>query len=210
MAIFNMEDSSINEYINEHGGAHRRIIDSIKKEKDTIDDKHDKIDNAAISKEKKEALKSNLYKKEEELSNKSKRLIGTDHNIDDYARLANKHGINSGYRYSDKEAGKANIPEIKQHIKTLAAKKKPENSEMHRIINQRSKLKEAAEYILSVLDEMDYIEESEKKIGDRLKDAANRIHAMNRSAIDKAKDYIKDPKGYDKRQKEKFFKQDQK
>jgi hypothetical protein len=43
-------------------------------------------------------------------------------------------------------------------------------------------------------------------MSERLKDAASRINTVNRKSIDKLKDYIKDPKGYDKRQKEKFFK----
>ena len=164
MAIFNMEDSSINEYINEHGGAHRRIIDNIEKEKDVLDKKRYKINRAAISQEKKGALESKVDDKERELSNKSKRLLGHGTNGFEYvSKPAHKHGLHDRDGYDYDEDDQKNIQSVKRSLRYQAARKQPKNPEMHRIINQRSKLKEAAEYILSVLDEMDYIEESEKK-----------------------------------------------
>ncbi len=172
MAIFNISDSSINEFLsegdectslNEHGGAHRRIINNLKKEKDDLDNKYRKINNAAISDKRKRELESNLDKRYRDINDKTKHFIDdTADSIDKNAELVNKHnekGKKGNLRYK----GELFIPEIKEHIRSLAAEKKPKNPEMHRIINQRSKLKEAAEYILSVLDEMDYIEESEKK-----------------------------------------------
>lgn len=66
MTIFNMEDSSINEYINEHGGLRNKIRknrDNAVKNYFELEDSYNNAYKNAISNKQKEKIKE-LYKKD--------------------------------------------------------------------------------------------------------------------------------------------------
>ncbi len=157
MAIFNMEDSSINEYINENrsmkqainqGKKHGVVVDKdsgskeYKNMKNYLDEGRDKAKNLSTSDlqlMRKMNIKANSQAGQKRREKLAKSRSEVDDNIaKSYAYLANK--------YSKKIYGRTYGAELKKRGYD------PKTGE---------KLREAAEYILSILDEMDYIEEGQ-------------------------------------------------
>lgn len=122
MAIFNMSDSSINEYLSES--------DKTLKNEKKVHSVHGPEDYSKFSDKE---LKQE-FDKRRKLSQNSKN------------RRSDRNSYTNSFDYgtSNRRKAAAAGSELKKRGYDL-------------------KLREAAEYILSVLDEMDYIEESEKK-----------------------------------------------
>ena len=167
MAIFNMEDSSLGEYLNEHGGAHRKFAKMIADKDEKLKNREEafrtigsdaanrKADKARDQREKiaHNNLKyidthandyiSNVYKKRRE-------------NEKDRENADSFFGSSDGYREAKKNFKRDFGGKSKKTINTND--RKPGTY----LAAQKKLLGEAARYILSVLDEMDYTEESGK------------------------------------------------
>lgn len=144
MAIFNVNNSSLNSYLNESD----RMLKKYRSEPDNVKTDILGLGHRNFSKYTNEKLKDSFINNSK-AANIAKKNRSTD---DDYALNG------SFYREEAKNAGK----ELKKrgyNPKAIREKGKKEQEKIEEIRNnRRKKLKEAAEYILSVLDE------SEKKI----------------------------------------------
>ena len=160
MAIFNMSDSSINEYlggeVNTSLNEADRLLKNYRKESD---DK--KTDILGFGHRKNLSQYS-----DKDLKDTFKSYSNHASTLKKYRNYDPEYVSNGSFeREEAKNAGK----ELKKRgydPKAIREKSKKDEEKKQEIINKindskrRQKLKEAAEYILSVLDEMDYIEES--------------------------------------------------
>ena len=182
MAIFNMEDSSLNEYyLNEHGGAHRRyakmIVDKDKKLKkreeafrtigtDAADIKADRI------RRRREDLKDDNLKyidtSGDDISKAYKKRKFAEKNPDSIQNMVNRNN----YIQAKKNFKRDFSGESKNTINTNDRKPGA-------YLAAQKKLKEAAEYILSVLDEA---EKNDRKMIDN-KDLNNTFKNVVKSKV---------------------------
>ena len=181
MAIFSINDSSLDEYLNEHGGAHRKYVEmkfkeadkqseNAKKDYKKSDILNDLAKNQSFKNSKKIKNLANQYadrafnreRKASALDSEAAKYdprIITNHIIqlknnknkdDEYANYnienAKKYGQKSKREFQERFGGKS-----KDTINTND--RKPGT-----YLDAQKKLKEAAEYIISVLDEMEYTE----------------------------------------------------
>ena len=161
MAIFNMEDSSINEYINEHGGAHR---------------KYTKIASKTTSKNIEKSVNTLANSTSPYISNKEKEKFSDksiEQMIDARKNADLKNKLETYTKNRDQKSGKRVKDDFKKLFggpgsgKVESSKSdfptdeivKHNKKEIKAKLKAKGKLREAAEYILSILDEMDYIEE---------------------------------------------------
>ena len=180
MAIFNMSDSSINEYyLNEHGGAHRKYGEILeKKSKDHMQKARDAGYRAIAMKDLASQTHGKAKEKamdsyEENLERSKNHLKKSDRLMDDSVYFG--HGLQKEL-FRQRTSGKS-----KDTINTND--RKPGT-----YLKAQKELREAAEYILSVLDEMDYIEEAKKTNNQKIM-----IKQIKNDALkDIVKDAIKD------------------
>ena len=110
MAIFNMEDSSLNEYLNEHGGAHRKIGDIAMK-----------LANQKDSQSKYEKQKAKEY--DDALTNRNSK----------YANLSTREKINNrDNHYKESINAKEYSEKLKKITKDTGTTKNLSNSTKHR------------------------------------------------------------------------------
>ncbi len=175
MAIFNMEDSSINEYLEESsrgrtlynksdkilpngpfGGINQYALQNhmIKKNAKDTGEAFSKLPTpllkAAYKSEHKALKNGKLEKKIDKVRDKSARKAGInpkDIDIDNSRELAKTIHNKDILGRMGKELHQRGVD-----VNALSGKKK------ERKLGEAAKLREAAEYILSVLDEMDYLD----------------------------------------------------
>lgn len=159
MAIFNMSDSSLNKYLNENGGAHKRYVQMQDKKVNDHLDKHDRyadsIDKDIKNKSISQKTYENVEKRNTEL-NKAKKA----------AEEAKKYRT-TGYGNSQPYYSNGLKEKKKEFQKNFGGKSKDTINTNDRkpgtYLEKQKKLREAAEYILSVLDEMNTIEDLENQ-----------------------------------------------
>ena len=165
MAIFNMSDSSINEYyLNEHGGAHRRYAEMIADKDKKLKNREEAFKNIGTDAANEKAREA--AKKRNELAYDNLRYI--DKGANDYISKVYEKRREDEKNPSDVSLDRrSRYKESKKNFKRDFGGKSKDtintnNRKPGAYLDAQKKLREAAEYILSALDEMDYIEESEK------------------------------------------------
>ena len=160
MAIFNVNESSLGEYLNEHGGLRNRLlknrVDAFKNYTN-IRNNYDKIENSAISKEQKEKIKKLRKHDEKEALKKARDTEEEFFKLADNRHQPGYEGIRKATKDYLKQKEKEHISRgINSGKKTVDLSKK-QSGQYKDLADSRKRLrlKEAAEYIISVLDEID-------------------------------------------------------
>ena len=163
MAIFSINDSSLGEYLNEHGGAHRRYAKMIADKDKKLKNREEAFGNIGTNAAKEKVGEAS--KKRMHLVDRNREYITTDNDASTYY-------VSDAYdtRKKNEKSGKSksnnysfNYGEAKENFKRDfgGKSKKTINTNDRKpgtYLAAQKKLREAAEYILSVLDE------SEKKM----------------------------------------------
>lgn len=160
MAIFSINDSSLGEYLNEHGGAHRRYAKMIADKDKKLKNREEAFGNIGTNAAKEKVGEAS--KKRMSLVDRNREYITTDNDSSTYY-------VSDAYdtRKKDEKSGKSkkgtNYKEAKENFKRDfgGKSKKTINTNDRKpgvYLDAQKKLREAAEYILSILDE------SEKKM----------------------------------------------
>ena len=178
MAMFSINDSSLDEYLNEHGGAHRKYVEMKRKEAEK------QFENAKKYYKKSDIL-NNLAKNQSSKNSYKVKALANQyadraHNRERKASTLNSEAekydtrFYSAYIKHAKDIKGEDVDDIVKHTKKYGQNDKKEFRERFGGKNKdtintndrkpgtylaaQKKLKEAAEYIISVLDEMEYTE----------------------------------------------------
>lgn len=165
MAIFSVNDSSLGEYLNEHGGAHNKYAKMIADKDKKLKNREEAFRNIGTDAASKKA-RGAKYKRED-LADDNLKYIDNDASNDDYIsdaykrrREDEKNGKSArGHYFLDRRPGYRQAKEnFKQDFGGRSKNTIDTNDRKPgTYLAAQKKLREAAEYILSVLDE------SEKK-----------------------------------------------
>ncbi len=168
MAIFNVNESSLSKYLNEHGGLRNRLLknhaEAVKNHSE-LQDRYDTIEKSANNKQK-EKIK-NLRKHDEGQSLKKvkaaeKEVTKLTDNMDKYKTkpIHDYEAVRKATEDYLKQKEKEHISRgINSGKKTINLSKKQPN-QYKDLADARKKLGEAAEYMLDILNEIEYNKKS--------------------------------------------------
>ena len=166
MAIFNVNESSLSEYLNEHGGAHNKYVKMIADKDKKLKNREEAFRNIGTDAANEKADKAT--RERNKLANNNLKYIddyGNDYISNVYKKKKEDEKSGKTVNYIQKNQRTSYAEGKKRFKRDFGGKSKDTTNTNDRkpgtYLAAQKKLREAAEYILTVLDE------SEKKIDNK-------------------------------------------
>ena len=163
MAIFSINDSSLGEYLNEHGGAHNKYAKMIADKDKKLKNREEAFRNIGTDAANEKADKAR--RERNELADKNLKYIddyGNDYISNVYKKKKEDEKSGKTVNYFQKNQRTSYAEGKKRFKRDFGSKSKDTTNTNDRrpgtYLAAQKKLREAAEYILSVLDETEYTE----------------------------------------------------